>query len=215
MAENGAAAGAPALIRVAEQAPQAANSAAAHKPAPGQMAVGTAVPAKSGGGFSPFEAHYFPSHLLWLAITFGFFYFFMARVVLPRIGGIIETRHDRIAADLDQAARLKAESDAAVAAYQKRLAEARDKAQQIAHAAEEQAKAKADGERKAAMEKMEKQLAESESRLAAARNDALAQVNAMAETAAAEIVAKLSGITADQASLAQAVKAAQMQGSAV
>jgi len=217
-------AGAPALIQVAEQSaqtkPGAADSSAApqaqvgHSPAPGQMATGTQVPAKPKTVFPPFDAHYFPSHLLWLVITFGFFYLFMARVVLPRIGGIIETRHDRIAADLDQAARLKAQSDAAVTAYQNRLAEARDKAKEIAHAAEEQAKAKAETERKSVETAMEGQLAETERRLAASRDAALAQVDNMAEAAAAEIIKKISGITADAAGLAKAVKAAQMPGSA-
>jgi F-type H+-transporting ATPase subunit b len=44
------------------------------------------------------------SQLLWLAITFGLFYLFMSKVVLPRIGGVLEVRRDRIAQDLDEAA---------------------------------------------------------------------------------------------------------------
>ena len=39
----------------------------------------------------------YPSQLLWLAITFGLFYLFLKRVVVPRIGGILEVRQDRIA----------------------------------------------------------------------------------------------------------------------
>ena len=38
------------------------------------------------GSFPPFDPATFSSQLLWLAITFGFFYFIMARVALPRIG---------------------------------------------------------------------------------------------------------------------------------
>ena len=41
----------------------------------------------------------FPSQLLWLAITFGLFYLFLKKVVLPRLGGILEDRSDRIAQD--------------------------------------------------------------------------------------------------------------------
>jgi hypothetical protein len=63
--------------------------------------------------FPPFETSTFPSQLLWLAITFGLFYLFLQKVVLPRIGGILEVRRDRIAQDLDQAARMREESDAA------------------------------------------------------------------------------------------------------
>ena len=50
---------------------------------------------------------------------------------LPRLGGILEVRADRIAQDLDQAARMKDEADAAVAAYEQELAEASAKANAI------------------------------------------------------------------------------------
>ena len=90
----------------------------------------------------------FPSQLLWLAITFGLFYLFLKRAMLPRIGNILEVRGDRIAGDLDQAARLKGEADAAVAAYEQELAEAKAKANAIGQQARDAAKAEADAERK-------------------------------------------------------------------
>ena len=87
------------------------------------------------GVFPPFDQTTFASQLLWLAITFGLFYLLMSKVVIPRIGGILETRHDRIAQDLDEASRLKAEADAAIAAYETDLAAARAKGNAIASAA--------------------------------------------------------------------------------
>ncbi len=72
--------------------------------------------ARHGSGvFPPFDSTHFASQLLWLAITFGLFYLLMSKVIIPRIGGILETRHDRIAQDLDEASRLKGEADAAIA----------------------------------------------------------------------------------------------------
>ncbi len=56
----------------------------------------------------------FASQLLWLAITFGIFYYLMSKVVIPRISGILGVRRDRITRDLDEAQRLKEESDAAL-----------------------------------------------------------------------------------------------------
>ena len=49
--------------------------------------------------FPPFDPTHFSSQLLWLAITFGLFYWFMSRVVVPRISGILEGRRDRISGD--------------------------------------------------------------------------------------------------------------------
>ena len=52
------------------------------------------------GSFPPFEPASYPSQILWLAIIFGLFYLFLKRVALPRLGGILEVRRDRIAQDL-------------------------------------------------------------------------------------------------------------------
>src|SRR5262245_46735413 len=98
--------------------------------------------------FPPFDASTFASQLLWFAITFGILYYLLAKVALPRIAGILESRRDRIAADLDQAEGLKRDSEAAAAAYEKALADARGRAGTIAGAARDQARATADGKRK-------------------------------------------------------------------
>src|SRR5215510_5979195 len=89
-----------------------------------------------GGGhktsFPPFQKDTFPSQLLWLAISFVALYVLMAKVALPRIGSIMAARQGHIDADLGQAQRLKEQSEATLAAYEKALAEARGRAQQLA-----------------------------------------------------------------------------------
>src|SRR5690348_12497229 len=113
--------------------------------APAEGAAHTEAEAgHEGGSFPPFDPTHYPSQLLWLAISFGLFYLFLKRAVLPRIGGILEVRADRIARDLDQAAGLKGEADAAVAAYHQELAEARSKANAIGQQARDAGKAEAD-----------------------------------------------------------------------
>ena len=74
------------------------------------------------GVFPPFDHTTYASQLLWLVITFVIFYLLMQKVIVPRIGGILESRHNRIAQDIDEAGRLKAEADAAVATYEGELA---------------------------------------------------------------------------------------------
>ncbi|KAA6204757.1 MAG: ATP F0F1 synthase subunit B' [Candidatus Tokpelaia sp.] len=178
------------------------------------LQVNTAHNTQQKGVFPPFDTTYFASHILWLAVCFGFFYFFMARVVLPRIGEIIETRRDRIAADLDQSARMKTEADAAAEAYQKNLSEARNQAKTIAHMTAEDAKTKAEAERKAFETGLEEKLAKAEEHVAACRNKALTEVDIIAGEIAADIVQKISGKKADKTALAQAIAAAGGTGSA-
>ena len=71
----------------------------------------------------------FPPQLIWLAITFVLLYLVMAMAGLPRVGGIIAARRQRIEGDLDKAAQMKNEAEAVIAAYDKALAEARMQAQ--------------------------------------------------------------------------------------
>jgi len=164
--------------------------------------------------FPPFNSNYFASHILWLAVCFGFFYFFMARVVLPRLGAVIGTRRDRIAADLDQAARMKTEADAAVEAYQKTLADARNRAKALARKAAEEAGLKAEAERKALETGLEEQLSRAEETIAACRDKALADLDKSAGALAAAIVHKISGRKAEKAAIAQAIAAVGSKGGA-
>jgi F-type H+-transporting ATPase subunit b len=159
--------------------------------------------------FPPFDSSTFPSQLLWLAITFGLFYLFLQRIVLPRISGILEVRSDRIAQDLDQAARMREESDAAVAAYEQELAQARGKANKIAQGARDKAKADADVERRKAEAELETRLTEAERRIASIKDTAMSDVGAIAEETTAVIVDQLIGAKVDKKTVSSAVAAAR------
>ena len=162
-----------------------------------------------GAGFPPFDPSTFPSQLLWLAITFGLFYMFLKGVVLPRVGNILEVRRDRIAQDLDQAARMKDEADAAVVAYEQELGEARGKAGTIGQAARDAAKAEAETKRKATEAELDKKLADAESRIAGIKASALKEVGSIAEQTATAIVQELVGAKVDKSTVAAAVAAAR------
>lgn len=159
-----------------------------------------------GGSFPPFDPGLYPSQLLWLAITFGIFYLLISKVIAPRIGGILETRHDRIAEDLDEANRLKDESDAAVAAYEQELAEARQKAADMAASSREKAKAESDADRAKHEAALNKRLAESEAHVADVKAKALAEVDGIAGETAQAIVEQLLGAKPTKAEITAAVR---------
>lgn len=168
----------------------------------------TETGAEHGGGvFPPFDPSNYPSQLLWLAITFGLFYLFLKKVIVPRIGGILEVRRDRIAQDLDQAARMKEDADAAVAAYEQELAEARANANTIGQAARDSAKADAETERKKVEAELEGKLAEAEKRIGGIKSKAMSEVGNIAEDTATAIVQQLTGTKVDKPTVSAAVKA--------
>ncbi|WP_019219794.1 F0F1 ATP synthase subunit B [Bartonella florencae] len=158
--------------------------------------------------FPPFDFVHFGSHLFWLIISFGLFYLFISRVIVPRIGGVIETRRDRIASDLDQAMRMKQEADTVVETYERKLAEARSQAYVIAQAAGEEIKEKAELERKEIEASLEKKLTDAEKKIAKIRDKAMQNVGVIAEEVALEIVKKLIDVDVSKETVHSVVKAA-------
>jgi F-type H+-transporting ATPase subunit b len=82
------------------------------------MATSTHTQVPGGGKpqFPPFNKDTFASQLVWFAIFFIALYVIIARLAIPRIGGIVEARRGRIAGDLAEANKFKEQSDAALAA---------------------------------------------------------------------------------------------------
>jgi F-type H+-transporting ATPase subunit b len=188
---------------------------AEEKPAEGQLHTETGVPhdAGHGGGvFPPFDFSTYPSQLLWLVITFSVFYMLMQKVIVPRVGGILENRHDRIAQDLDEAARLKSEADAAIETYERELTAAKAKAGQIASAARDEAKAKADAERAAIEAELSAKIAAAESRIADIKARAFAEVDTIAIDTVGTIVEELIGTKSTAADIKAAVSGVAKQG---
>jgi len=150
------------------------------------------VPAKE-NGFPPFQSRHFPSQLLWLALTFILLYVLMARIALPRIGSIFAERSKRISEDLMAAQRSKEQSEAAGAAYEKALADARARAQSIANATRERQAAEAEETRKRLEGELHERLAAAEKSIGATRAAAMSNVSAIAGETASAIVERLIG----------------------
>jgi F-type H+-transporting ATPase subunit b len=165
----------------------------------------TEVPGGGHAPFPPFRLDTLPSQLFWFAVTFVALYVLVARVGLPRIGGIIAARKGRIDSDLSAANRFKDEADAAMAAYEKALGEARARAQAIAGETRERLNAEAETSRKALEQRLNATLAESEKTIAATKARALTNVRGIALDAAAAIVTRLTGVAPGEASVADAV----------
>ena len=155
--------------------------------------------------FPPFDASTFPAQILWFFIAFGLLYWFMSKCALPQIGAVIENRKAAIARDLDDATAMQQKADAAAAAHEKTLAEARAKAQSMAQAARDQLAAESNAKRKTLEDELAARLAEAERQIAQTRAQAMTNVSEIAREAAGAIVERLGGRPADPAAVAAAV----------
>jgi F-type H+-transporting ATPase subunit b len=145
------------------------------------------------GPFPPFDPEHFASQLVWLAITFVLLYLLVSRIALPRVASILEARREHVAGDLAEAQRLKTESDGALAAYEKSLADARNRAQALAQQMREKQNAEAEAARKALEQSLNEKLAEAEKSIAATKAAAMGNVRGIAADAASDIVKRLIG----------------------
>jgi F-type H+-transporting ATPase subunit b len=143
--------------------------------------------------FPPFEIEYFPSQLVWLTITFVLLYALMSRIALPRIGAIMAERSKVIGDDLAAAERFKEQSNAAAAAYEKSLADARTRAQAIASATREQQARETEDLHKRLEAQLHERLAAAEQSIAKSRGAAMSNVKSIAAETASAIVERLIG----------------------
>src|SRR5689334_17059485 len=143
--------------------------------------------------FPPFNKETFASQLFWLAFFFIALYVIIARLAIPRIGGIVQARRDRVEGDIGEANRLKDQSDAALRAYEKSLADARGRAQQLAGETRDKLNAEAEEKRKRLEGQLNAKLAEAEKAIAVTKSDAMANVRGIAVDTASAIVQRLIG----------------------
>lgn len=157
------------------------------------VAAAAATHEERSGGLPQLNPGDFSPQLVWLAITFVALYLILAYVALPRIGEVIEERRDRVQRDLDAAERFKSETDAALAAYERALSEARQKASSMAKDMRDKLAADTDKERAAVESELNAKLSEAEVRIAATKSKALASVDEIATDTASAVVSKLLG----------------------
>lgn len=173
-------------------------------------ATGEAISVPEGSrekaGFPPMNPEFFASQILWLAITFGVFYYVLNKVIVPRLSAILENRRDRIAVDLDAAERMRADADEAQAAYEQELAAARENSHRIAIQARESARADADAQRKRIEGELDARLEAAQARIDDVKTQALAEVDVIATDAAEAILTDVAGLSVNREDVSRAVQ---------
>lgn len=155
--------------------------------------TGTPTDAPHAKVFPPLDVGTFAPQLVWLALTFALLYVMLKRVVLPRVGEVIEERSDRVKRDLAQAETLKAETAKALANYEQALSDARAQAGTIVKSMRDKLADEVGKERAKVDAQIAAKLAEAETRIAETKSRALASVGEIASEAAGTIVTRLIG----------------------
>jgi F-type H+-transporting ATPase subunit b len=167
-----------------------------------------------GGGhgetnFPPFDPVNFTPMLIWLALTFGALYLLMAKIALPRVQAILQSRADKISSDIADANKLRSLAEEASAAHDKLIAEAKSEAIALAQETHAKLLAETEAKRLALEAELNARLSASEAQIAEMKATAMSNVEAIAADAAAAIVQRITGKPADFSAIANALASPQ------
>lgn len=151
------------------------------------------------------DFHTFVPQLAWLAVSFVMLYLLMAKLALPKVKGAIEGRKRHLDSDLGRATALKDEAAAALAAYQKALADARAAAQDTLRQAGERLAVEAAERQRQLSATLAAQIEAAEQRIAAGKEQALGEIRGIAAEVGSAVVEKLTGTAPNAAAMDGAV----------
>lgn len=154
----------------------------------------------------------YASQLFWLAIVFALIYFGIGKAMVPKIESTIEDRNGRIAGDIAAAEAARAAALTSERDYQAGLESARAKATVALGEAKARAIAGTEAKLKASDAALVAKLDAAAGRIDASKIQALAEIEANTVDAVEQIVAKLSGVVVDRATIETQVKAELAHG---
>ena len=153
--------------------------------------------------------HDFAPQIVWLVITFVVLYLIMSKLAVPAISDTLEKRAGKIQSDLDAAEKASEDTRALVAAYEKRLADAREQARRLQRERAEADSAAATARLAELANTLNGRIDEAEKRIAGQRAQVMEGLEDMAHDIAAEVYGKVSGQPADGTALRAKVAAAK------
>ena len=143
--------------------------------------------------------------VVWQVVIFFSLFLLLTFVALPRLGAVIDTRRQRIEADLEAARAAMQSADAAIAAQREATQAARSEAQTAVNAAVQAAQQEMDAKLAALNAALSKQVADAEARIDQSRKAALGAVQQVASDTVGALLTKL-GASADAGQVQAAVR---------
>jgi F-type H+-transporting ATPase subunit b len=209
-------AGAPVYAHAATQGKAAAKETAvkgkhvaATEAAPAEHAEEAGGHGGSDAGLPQLDPKHFPGQAFWLVIAFGFTFFLMRYVALPKVEGVLSARASRIDSALADAKAHNEEAKRLAAELELRMADARSRAQDRVKDATADQSAILTGALSEQQKRLDEQMKTAQQRLEKQKKEALAALDEEAAAMVGSIVKHIAGVTPtpDQAAKAwRAVK---------
>lgn len=148
-------------------------------------------------GLPQFDPTFFAGQIFWLTIAFITLYLVFSRKSLPEISNVLESRHQHIQSDLDNAESLRREAEEVHQAYEKALNKARTEATDLYLGVERDMKEKNSAATQSYYERSMREVGATEKRIEQAKSAAMEDMNAIAADIARQVAEKVIGVSTD------------------
>lgn len=142
----------------------------------------------------------FPSQFFWLCVSFFLMLFIMSRFIIPKTAEMINLRKAKIDADLEAAAELKQKVERTLEKYNQALKAASDEANASLQKTREELGSTIERRQAELTQELNREIAAGEKKITAAKQKALAEVEATAAELAPLVLDKIgfAGVTAGE-----------------
>jgi len=170
---------------------------------------GTYAAETASSGLPQFAFETWASQIFWLVITFGVLYFILSKFILPKIDQGLTNRGDRIADDLNEAARMNREAQQAELDYTQAVNDAKAKAHNISETTRRSVETELAAEAEESEAAFARKQAEADARIAAVKAQALSNVDDVASETVQAILDKFTTAKITKSSITSAVSSAK------
>ena len=143
------------------------------------------------GGMPQLNPDYWISQIFWVILIFGTLYVILWKTILPKINENLENRKSQILTNLDEAQKLKDQSEKKISEYNKILTQAKQEAKKILDEARKKINRDIENKKKQFNLKIDKEIENADKEIKTMKLSSIKDINKIAIEISSEIVRKI------------------------
>ena len=158
------------------------------------------------GGMPQLNPDYWISQIFWVMLIFGILYVILWRTILPKINENLENRKSQILTDLDEAQKLKDQSEKKISEYNKILSDAKQDAKKILDETRKRINRDIENKKNQFNLEIDKEIENAGKEIKMLKLSSIKDINKIAIEASSEIIKKVVGTEVNASSVSAIVE---------
>ena len=158
------------------------------------------------GGMPQLNPDYWISQIFWVMLIFGTLYVILWRTILPKINENLENRKSQILTDLDEAQKLKDQSEKKISEYNKILSDAKQDAKKILDETRKRINRDIENKKNQFNLEIDKEIENAGKEIKMLKLSSIKDINKIAIEASSEIIKKVVGTEVNASSVSAIVE---------